>query len=170
MSFRTTTASPSKRGDRLQPMTSVTVAFEYHIRYITDHRILDRNRLQRNRLLLPGRRHRGTGRPRKPLRRPQKLDQTRLPVPCHRVQPHRRKLLPPHLHRQRHGRARNRRVRFAVGSGHDPSGSTVTAPVLLCKAAGSTTYTTYTGDWALYDGYIGETGQTEVEMTVRTNR
>ena len=50
-----------------------------------------------------------------------------------------------------------------------PSGSTVTAPVLLCKAAGSTTYTTYTGDWALYDGYIGETGQTEVEMTVRTN-
>ena len=32
-----------------------------------------------------------------------------------------------------------------------PSGSTVTAPVLLCKAAGSTTYTTYTGDWALYD-------------------
>jgi DNA polymerase-3 subunit beta len=35
-----------------------------------------------------------------------------------------------------------------------PSGSTVTAPVLLCKAAGSTTYTTYTGDWALYDGYI----------------
>lgn len=29
-----------------RPMTSVTVAFEYHIRYITDHRILDRNRLK----------------------------------------------------------------------------------------------------------------------------
>lgn len=29
--------------------------------------------------------------------------------------------------------------------------------------------TPYTGDWALYDGYIGETGQTEVELTVCTS-
>lgn len=29
-------------------------------------------------------------------------------------------------------------------------------------------YVAYDGDWALYDGYIGETGQTDVEITVRT--
>lgn len=29
--------------------------------------------------------------------------------------------------------------------------------------------TPYAGDWALYDGYIGETGLTEVQLTVRTS-
>ena len=30
-------------------------------------------------------------------------------------------------------------------------------------------YVPYTEDWAIYDGYIGETGQTEAQITVRTS-
>ena len=150
-------------------MTSVTVAFEYHIRYITDHRILDRNRLKGIDSFYLG-------------------DGTEVQgALANRYADRRNSTKPAFQYRAivfNHTEGNSYRLTCTVNgtAGHaigefdsrsalvtTPSGSTVTAPVLLCKAAGSTTYTTYTGDWALYDGYIGETGQTEVEMTVRTN-
>lgn len=152
-----------------RPMTSVTVAFEYHIRYITDHRILDRNRLKGIDSFYLG-------------------DGTEVQgALANRYADRRNSTKPAFQYRAivfNHTEGNSYRLTCTVNgtAGHaigefdsrsalvtTPSGSTVTAPVLLCKAAGSTTYTTYTGDWALYDGYIGETGQTEVEMTVRTN-
>ena len=149
-----------------RPMTSVTVAFEYHIRYITDHRILDRNRLKGIDSFYLG-------------------DGTEVQgALANRYADRRNSTKPAFQYRAivfNHTEGNSYRLTCTVNgtAGHaigefdsrsalvtTPSGSTVTAPVLLCKAAGSTTYT---GDWALYDGYIGETGQTEVEMTVRTN-
>ena len=47
------------------------------------------------------------------------------------------------------------------------TGTTFSKPVLQV-ASPSGAWTTYTGDWALYDGYIGETGQTEVSFTLRS--
>lgn len=38
----------------------------------------------------------------------------------------------------------------------------------LQVAAADGSYDPYTGDWALYDGHVGETGTTRVEMTLRT--
>jgi hypothetical protein len=47
-------------------------------------------------------------------------------------------------------------------------GNAVSQPALYVKRAGSATYVAYTADWALYDGYIKERGQTEVRATVRS--
>lgn len=151
------------------PMTAVTVAFEYHIRYITDHRILNRNQLKGFDSFYLG-------------------DGTDVQGALTNRYTDRRSTLKPYF--------QYRAIVFNHTSGNSyrltctlngvagqlvgefssrstlvttPSGTTVSAPVLLCKTSGNSTYTTYTGDWALYDGYIGETGQTEVEMTVRTN-
>lgn len=41
-------------------------------------------------------------------------------------------------------------------------------PILQCYDPTQETWNLYTGDWALYDGYIEETGKTEVELTLRT--
>ena len=47
-----------------------------------------------------------------------------------------------------------------------PSDGTVAAPQLQVYTAGQ--WTAYAGDWALYNGYIAETGQTTVEVRLRT--
>lgn len=39
---------------------------------------------------------------------------------------------------------------------------------LLRRSAGSNVYVEYDGDWALYDGYVSETGTQRVEFTLRT--
>jgi hypothetical protein len=44
----------------------------------------------------------------------------------------------------------------------------VSDPVLYHRASSTAAWQLYTGDWALYDGFVGETGTTEVELTVRT--
>lgn len=41
-------------------------------------------------------------------------------------------------------------------------------PVLRYKRSPMSAFAVYPGDWALYDGYIDETGLTEVETTLRT--
>ena len=41
-------------------------------------------------------------------------------------------------------------------------------PVLYYKRAGDLYYKPYMGDWALYEGYVEECGQRNVELTVRT--
>lgn len=47
-----------------------------------------------------------------------------------------------------------------------PASGTVADPVLLIRSG--TRWIRYTGDWALYDGYVTESGRTTVELRVRT--
>ena len=47
-----------------------------------------------------------------------------------------------------------------------PASGTVADPVLLIRSG--TRWVRYAGDWALYDGYVTESGQTTVELRVRT--
>lgn len=47
-----------------------------------------------------------------------------------------------------------------------PASGTVADPVLLIRAG--TRWVRYAGDWALYDGYVTESGRTTVELRVRT--
>ena len=49
-----------------------------------------------------------------------------------------------------------------------PAQEGIRDPVLQYRRGAMTQYADYPGDWALYDGYIGETGRTEVETTLRT--
>lgn len=48
-----------------------------------------------------------------------------------------------------------------------PKGMILTNARLYRNISG--VYVPYTEDWAIYDGYIGETGQTEAQITVRTS-
>lgn len=45
----------------------------------------------------------------------------------------------------------------------------VANPSIWIKEQGSSTYVAYESDWALYDGYVQERGETEVEITVRSS-
>lgn len=47
-----------------------------------------------------------------------------------------------------------------------PASGTVADPVLLVRSGSQ--WVAYRGDWALYNGYVGETGQTMVEVRLRT--
>ncbi len=47
------------------------------------------------------------------------------------------------------------------------SGSS-TSPQLYAKNSTENSYALYDGDWAIYDGYVEETGTREVEVTIRT--
>ncbi len=49
-----------------------------------------------------------------------------------------------------------------------PAGYRVANMTLWAKASGAAAYTEYPGDWALYEGWVTETGTTEVEITLRT--
>ena len=118
-----------------RPMTSVTVAFEYHIRYITDHRILDRNRLKGIDSFYLG-------------------DGTEVQgALANRYADRRNSTKPAFQYRAivfNHTEGNSYRLTCTVNgtAGHaigefdsrsalvtTPSGSTVTAPLLLCKAA-----------------------------------
>ncbi len=44
----------------------------------------------------------------------------------------------------------------------------VSNPVLWYRASSAAAWQPYGGDWALYDGFVGETGRLDVELTVRT--
>lgn len=45
----------------------------------------------------------------------------------------------------------------------------VANPSIWIKKEGSSNYIAYTGDWALYDGYVQERGEVEVEITLRSS-
>lgn len=49
-----------------------------------------------------------------------------------------------------------------------PDVAAVKGAELYCKRSGESVYHLCDDDWALYDGYITETGETEVELTLRT--
>ena len=47
-----------------------------------------------------------------------------------------------------------------------PASGTVAQPTLMVRSGSQ--WVPYTGDWALYNGYVGETGETTVEVRLRT--
>lgn len=59
------------------------------------------------------------------------------------------------------------RVSAAISEVVFPSGVS-SSVVLNVRAAGEVAYHRYTGDWALYEGYVEECGTRDVELTVRT--
>lgn len=150
------------------PLTTVTVAFEYRIRYLTEHRILSRTRLAGFDSVYLG-------------------DGTDLRTTlANRYKDRRDTIRPGYQYRAvvfDHNEGDSYRMYCSCDgtTGHTigefdsrsalvtiPAAQTASSPTLVIKRAGSDAYTAYTGDWALYDGYIGETGTSEVEMTVRT--
>lgn len=150
------------------PRSAVSVGFEYRIRYVTDYRIASRVRLTGFDSVYLG-------------------DGTELRGALANRYADRRRELRPYFryravvfgHREgdayrltctRNGTGGCLVGEFAARSGEvtTPAAERVAAPVLLCRRAGETDYLPYAGDWALYDGYVGECGRTEVELVVRT--
>ncbi len=149
-----------------RPGSTLAVGFEYRLRYTTDHRIADRERLTGFDSF-----NLGTG--------------GNLPFTL------------PNRYVDRRGELRGggtyRAVVFGggaddsfrllctldgVGASHwcdfagrsaavtTPAGASVESPVLYVLRGGA--WQPWEGDWALYDGHIGERGSTTVEVTLRT--
>lgn len=140
------------------PKREISVAYEFHVRYITDYRIASSSKLKG-------------------------FDRVRLGVGCdveltldNPFEDMRSKLEP------------NMAYKLYIFD-YDPNSTymlrdigEVGGPVcdvvtpegcrsvtrLLVKRSGSNIFMTYTGDWALYPGYVEPTGRRQVEFTVRT--
>lgn len=150
-----------------RPLTSVQAGFEYAVRYVTDYRIATRERLTGfDTLYTPS-----TGEVHYEL--------------ANRFADRRSSLTASFNYRAvvfgHEAGARYRVVCTAQPGGtyvmgefsarsaivSTGSGAKYSSPVLQV-ASPSGVWIGYTGDWALYDGYIGETGQTEVAFTLRS--
>lgn len=148
------------------PPTEVSVGFEYYLRYTTDHRILSRTQLRGfdTLYLNPG---------------------ARMPFTlANRYDDRRTGIVPNYTYLVLvfgHAEGAQYRLTYTrngvagtlwgtldarAGQLTTPASGTVADPVLSVSSGSS--WVPYTGDWALYDGYIGETGQTTVEVRVRT--
>lgn len=151
---------------RFVPTTRVSVGFEYTLKYTTDHRILSRTRLKGfdSIYLGPG-------------------SEMRFTL-ANRYEDRRQAILPNHTYRIivfDHAADDSYRLTYTRGNKTDviwttfeartaqvttAAGMPVADPVLWVLRNG--VWKRYTGDWVLYDGHIGETGQTTVELRVRT--
>lgn len=148
------------------PTTSVSVGFEYFLRYTTGHRILSRTRLKGFDSVYLG------------------PDADMAFSIANRYKDRRESISTNYSYRAvvfnhtsgtqyrltytRNGTAGTPWTEFATRSAlvTTPASGTLSDPVLQIKSG--TTWVDYTGDWALYDGYIEETGETTVEIRVRT--
>lgn len=149
-----------------RPVSNVSVGFEYRLRYTTDHRIRSRERLTGFDSL-----NLGTG---------GNLS-FRLPNRC----TDRRGALRPHTTYRAivfggssDGQYRLLYTADGVASSHwadftgrstavtTPASGVFSSPALYVRE--ESVWQLLTGDWALYDGHIGETGRTTVELTLRT--
>lgn len=147
------------------PPTSVNVGFEYYLRYTTDHRIESRTRLKGfdSVYLGPG-------------------SEMRFAL-ANRYVDRRNQLNPNYTYRVivfDHTAGNRYRLTYHEGASEvtwldfatrstqttTPTTGTPANPVLYIADGAS--WVPYTGDWALYDGHIGETGQTTVEIRVAT--
>ncbi len=147
------------------PPTEVTVAFEYHLKYTTDHRILSRTRLRGfdSVYLGPG-------------------SQLRFTIP-NRYEDRRGELRTSYQYRVivfDHKAGDTYQLTLRDKSGHERSwfgfssrSAQLQSPPQLAPGEESRLWLTtnggrqpYTGDWALYDGFIGETGSTTLELKV----
>ena len=150
-----------------RPMTAVQVGFEFRLRYVTDYRILSRQRLKGFDAA-----YLGSG--------------TEVEFALtNRFEDRRGAASGGYLYRAvvfDHAEGRSYRVversgaalprtwgSFASRSAQvaAPEGEVDPDPVLQYLSAGGE-WLDYAGDWALYDGYVGETGSIEAEVTLRT--
>lgn len=149
------------------PPTEVSVGFEYFLKYTTDHRILSRTLLRGfdSIYLGPGAEMRFTL--------------------ANRYKDHRAQINPNQTYRVivfNHTAGAQYRLTYTwnlmpeVVCGEFNTRSalvTTLATGVLTKAAlqikSGANWIAYSGDWALYDGYVGETGQTTIDLRVRTS-
>ncbi|MDE6779494.1 MAG: hypothetical protein K2J51_08530 [Alistipes sp.] len=149
-----------------RPTTTVRAGFEYGIRYVTDYRIRSRTRLTGfDTVYLPP------------------LDEVRFEL-ANRFEDRRDGLRPRFSYRVvvfDHVEGASYRLvctsaegQFEMGRFSTRSASVATSssssygdPVLY-RFVSEGIWRKYTGDWALYDGYVGETGRMEVHVTLRT--
>lgn len=145
-----------------RPLSPIEVGFEYHLSYLTDYRILSRNRLAGfDSLYLGG------------------SSDFRFEL-ANRFEDRRGELLPDQEYRIvvfDHTEGESYRLIAANGTMEaafaerstlvTPTEAILSGePALFHLVEG--TWLRYEGDWALYDGYISETGRVEVELTLCT--
>lgn len=147
------------------PPTSIDVGFEYYLRYTTDHRIESRTRLKGfdSLYLGPG-------------------SEVRFAL-ANRYVDRRNQLTTNYTYRVivfNHTAGNRYRLTYKNGASEvtwsdfttrstqatTPTSGTLSDPVLYIGDGSN--WIRYTGDWALYDGHIGETGQTTVEVRIST--
>ncbi|MEG1863886.1 MAG: hypothetical protein RR199_01045 [Alistipes sp.] len=151
---------------RFRPLTEVSVGFEYYLHYTTDHRIMSRTRLRGFDTLYlgPGAEMSFTLANRYTDHRAAITTNFsyRALVFNHTVGAQYR------LTYTRNGAAGALWAEFAARSAvvTTPVSGSVSAPVLLVRSGNS--WLPYTSDWALYNSYVGETGETTVDLRVRT--
>lgn len=157
----------SDKGLVYKPATGVTVGFELYLKYTTDYVLSSRERLKCFDAIYLG----------------EGCDmEFRVANPF----PDKREALQPNMQYRckvfDHKEGTRYRLTCYHGSSHTVvsnqvegeftfttplvSADKMTCVLLAINANGSTS--TYTGDWAVYEGHIGFTGQTTVEMTLRT--
>ncbi|MCM1151264.1 MAG: hypothetical protein NC322_04415 [Alistipes senegalensis] len=146
--------------------TQVSAGFEYYLKYTTDHRILSRTQLRGfdSVYLGPG-------------------SELRFTL-ANRYEDRRRAIRADYAYRAivfDHAAGAQYRLTCTLDGAADtlwttfsarsaavttPASGTPTDPVLWVRSDSG--WVRYAGDWALYDGYIGETGTTTVELRIRT--
>lgn len=150
-----------------QPPVDTTAQFEYRIRYTTDHRIKDRERLAGFDTVFTGQG--------KPVRfvLPNRYRDHRNAI---RTDQRYRIIVFAHSEGNRYRLILSRDNQSMIAAEFStrthplttPQTGTVTASRLLVLGA-SNRWVTYTGDWALYDGHIDERGETMVEFRIRSD-
>lgn len=148
------------------PPTEVNVGFEYYLKYTTEHRILSRTRLRGfdTIYLGPGSEFRFQLANRyEDLRGAITANFSYRAVVFDHEEGARYRLL-----YTLNGSPGSVWTTFAARSAlvTTPASGTVAEPQLQIYSDGL--WADYAGDWALYNGYIGETGQTTVEVRLRT--
>ena len=148
------------------PTTEVSAGFEYYLKYTTDHRILTRERLRGFDSV-----YLGTGAD-MPFTLANRYEDRRPDIsPGHRYLA----IVFDHtdgaqyrLAYTKDGVAEALWTEFSARTAQvtTPASGTVADPVLLIRSG--TRWVRYAGDWALYDGYVTESGRTTVELRVRT--
>lgn len=144
------------------PVTQTTVGFEYYLRYTTDHRILSRTRLRGMDtfdLGAGGRISLALANRYKDRRAELRPDFSYRVVVFNHTQGARYRLTC-----TRNGVAGVLWTEFSERSAviTSPAATSLSSPALHILSG--SVWIPYTGDWALYDGYIGETGRTTVEV------
>lgn len=148
------------------PTTDISAGFEYYLRYTTEHRICSREQLTGFDALYLGAgnewRFRLTNRYEDRRDNLSTGYQYRIIVFDHVAGSRYR------LHYTYNGEEHVLWQEFNVRSTlvTTPSTGTVGSPSL--EIYDGTSWVAYAGDWALYDGYIGETGETTVELRIQT--
>ena len=144
----------------------MSAGFEYYLKYTTDHRILTRERLRGFDSV-----YLGTGAD-MPFTLANRYEDRRTDIsPGHRYLA----IVFDHtdgaqyrLAYTKDGVAEALWTEFSARTAQvtTPASGTVADPVLLIRSG--TRWVRYAGDWALYDGYVTESGRTTVELRVRT--